>query len=140
MTLTKEQISEIAGKIEMGYCCFINKQSGKLLFAPEFGNGDDAEELFPDEFEELERNSKDYLEIEKPQSRDSFVIMEKFTVLLDDSEELKTELLNALKLKNPFRNFNFIIHNSEQFKDKWFVFKTQELETWVLHKFEEVII
>jgi len=101
-TLTKEQITEIADQPDCGNRGFVNRQSGWLLFTPDFDNGYAGEESYAVELEELENNFSDYIEIERPNSSNSFEIMANFTDQIDDNNKLKDELTKALNNKKPF--------------------------------------
>ena len=138
-TLTEEQIKEIADQLDCGFCSFWHRQTGKLIFFPDFDNNPFAEsEFYEEELEEINNNFSDYVEIEKPQSSDSFRIMVKFAEQLDDKNELKYELIKALNRKKPFREFKFIIDNSGIYRQQWFDFKNEQLIQWVVDKFNSV--
>ncbi len=66
--------------------------------------------------------------------------MADFAEQLDDSNKLKTKLINALNKRKPFREFKFVIDNSGEYRQKWFDFKNEQLQQWVKDKFEETIM
>jgi hypothetical protein len=137
-TLTEQQIKEIAEQLDCGFCSFWQKTTGELLFIPDFNNNPYADtELYADDLEKLDNNFGDYLEIEKPNSSDSFGIMANFTEQLNDNEKLRNKLINALNKKKPFREFKFVIDNSGVYRQQWFDFKNAQLKQWVRDKFNE---
>ncbi|MBK8875140.1 MAG: hypothetical protein IPN13_15000 [Bacteroidetes bacterium] len=137
-TLTEEQIKEIADQLDCGFRSFWHKMTGELLFVPDLNNIplSDAE-FFEDDLEKLDNNFGDYIEIEKPNSSDSFKIMANFTEQLNDNDKIKNELINALNKKKPFREFKFIIDNHGLYRQQWFDFKNAQLKQWVSDKFHE---
>ena len=138
LTLTQQQIKEIADQLDSGMRCFLHKETSELLFVPDIENNPDIdEELFEEELEELDNNFGDYVEIEKPASRDSFEVMADFAEQLSDNVKLKTQLLQALDKKHPFREFKFIVDNSGVYRQQWFDFKDRQLKQWIMDKFEQ---
>jgi hypothetical protein len=137
-TLTEQQIKEIAEQLDCGFRSFWHKPTGELLFVPDLNNNPFADaEFFEEDLEKLDNNFNDYIEIEKPNSSDSFEIMANFTEQLNDNEKLKNELLKALNKKKPFREFKFVIDNSGAYRQQWFDFKNAKLKQWVKGKFNE---
>jgi hypothetical protein len=140
-SLTDEELKEIAGQLDCGNRCYYNRQTKKFLFTPDFENNFDAdEELFEEELEELETNFDEYVEIEKPNSSDSFEIMENFVESLDDKNVFKSKLTNALSKKKPFSEFKFVIDNSGGLRQQWFDFKNEQLNNWVIEKMRNYIL
>ncbi len=138
--LTPMQIRDIAEELDMGNRCYFHKTTHKLLFIPDFDNNFYAErEFFEEELDELENNFDEYLEIEKPNSNDSFEIMLNFVESLEDKNNLKQQLANVLQKSKPFRQFKFLIDNSGPYRQQWFDFKSQQLQLWVLDKFNKAI-
>lgn len=138
--LTPIQIKEIAEELDMGNRCYFHRTTLKLLFIPDFDNNSYAErEFFEEELDELENNFDEYMEIAKPNSNDSFEIMLNFVESLDYKNNLKQQLANALQKSKPFRHFKFLIDNSGPCRQQWFDFKSQQLQQWVLDKFNEAI-
>lgn len=136
-SLTKEQITEIAEQLDCGNRCFVNRRTKLLLFTPNFDNGFADEEFYAVELEELENNFSDYIEIEQPNSSNSFEIMANFTDQIGDNNNLKDELTKALNNKKPFREFKIVIDNSGVHRQQWFDFKNTQLKQWVIDKFRE---
>ena len=137
-TLTEQQIKEIAEQLDCGFCCFWHKTTGELIFVPDFNNNPYADaEVYKDDLEKLDNNVGEYIEVERPNSRDSFEIMAKFIKQLNDNHKIKTDLIIALNKKKPFREFKFMIDNSGVYKQQWFDFKNAQLKQWVIDKFNE---
>jgi hypothetical protein len=139
-TLTQEQIIEIAEELDCGFRSFWNKTNGELLFIPnelKFPGMDI--EAWSEEIEKLDANFSDYVEIESMQSYESFEIMVDFVETIPDSNKLKDRLMYALNKKKPFREFKFVIDNSGDYRQKWFDFKNENLQKWVLNQFNEKV-
>ncbi len=137
-TLTESQIKEIAEQLDCGFRSFWHKQSGELLFIPDLNNNPFAEaEFYKEDLQKLENNMDEYIEIEKPNSNDSFEIMANFPEQLNDNDKIKNELINALNKKKPFREFKYVIDNSGVYRQQWFDFKDAQLKQWVIDKFKE---
>lgn len=87
----------------------------------------------------LENDFSDYVEIEPMKSHESFEIMTDFVETLSDSNQLKYKLINALNKKKPFKEFKFIIDNSGDYRQKWFDFKNESIQKWVIDRFNEIV-
>lgn len=137
-TLTEQQIIEIADQLDCGFRSFWHKPTGELLFVPDLDNNPYVDtEFYDEDLEKLDINFSDYIEIEKPNSSDSFEIMANFTNQLYDNDKIKNELIKALNKKKPFREFKFVIDNSGVYRQQWFDFKNAQLKLWVIEKFDE---
>jgi hypothetical protein len=137
INLTRNQIKEIAEQLDCGNRCYINKETGEIITTPDFDNGYADEELWADVLKELEENWDKYNQIEKMESHESFELMADFADSVD-SRELRDSLINALNKKHPFRNFKWVVDNSEPYRQRWFDFKTQRLIKWVENKLDEI--
>jgi len=137
ISLTKDQIKEIAEQLDCGMRCYINKETGAIQTTPDFDNWYTDDELWTDILNELEENWDKYVEIERMESHDSFDLMADFAASVD-SRELRDSLINALNKKHPFRNFKWVADNSGKYRQKWFDFKNQRLIEWVEKKLDEI--
>lgn len=138
MTLTEEQVRDIAQEFDLGNRCFWHTETGEFLFIPADAiDGKCDPELFQDDIKKLRKNIKFYREIERMRSRDSFLLMEEFAEELTDNPKLQTRLFNALGQRKPFRGFKDIIDDSGDYREMWFNFKSQKLEDWVREKSQE---
>lgn len=139
-TLTQQQIKEIADQLDSGFRSFWNKTNGELLFIPDMFKYPDIDiEAWSEEMEKLENDFSDYVEIEQMKSHESFEIMTDFVETLSDSNQLKYKLINALNKKKPFKEFKFIIDNSGDYRQKWFDFKNESIQKWVIDRFNEIV-
>jgi hypothetical protein len=135
--LSTDQIRSIAEELEIGMRCICHRKTSELIFIPD-------EERFPST--DLETRESDirkvnskrshFLEIRPMQSRDSFEVMNDFTEGLPERSELRRELQLALARKNPFANFNSVIHNQTLERQAWFEFKTNQMLEWVKAQLE----
>ena len=129
--MTKEQIKEIAENLELGFKCFIHKETSELIFIPDEDKHPDMEtESWEMELKAIKKSRNKYFELEGMESRDSFRVMEEFIESVED-QPLRDKLVQALERPKPFDNFKFEIDNSGPFRDKWFVFKENKLIEWV---------
>jgi hypothetical protein len=62
--------------------------------------------------------------------KDAFKIMEEFVKTVDNNE-LSEKLLGALDNKQPFKNYKLLIERSEEYRQKWFDFRSKEYKIWV---------
>ena len=69
------------------------------------------------------------IEIEPPESRDSFKVMERFVEEVPDAG-LREKLMDALNRRRPFSNFKHLIDNSD-YRQEWFDFRQKRLEQYV---------
>ena len=154
--LSNEQIHEIAENIDMGEVCYINAQTGEIIFMmnneifSDYGISweDDEEEEetldndnhgWQDEmYAEVKADMnkiyswdlKDTIRIEKPETNKAFEFMQHFIDEVIPEGKLKQNFWKVLSKSHPFRNFNAIIHNCE-YKENWFAFKQNALEEYV---------
>lgn len=139
--LTKEQIKEIADMIDSGFICNWNIKSNKLIFLPSeemmMGYGDT--EPWDEDINEVDNNFDDFRQIEKPNSTESFKIMEGFIDTLPDNTQLKVDLIHALEKRKPFSRFKHEIDYSGDYRQKWFDFKNQWMIEWVEDRVSEIM-
>jgi hypothetical protein len=130
--LTIEQIKEIAEQLDCGFSCFIKKNTRETIFL--YGDEDDffeaEDDAWADDRKKIRKKPRDYLEIEKMESWDSFRIMEDFANIID-SVKLRGDLIYVLNQKKPFSKFKYVIDNSGEYREKWFAFKAERIQEWV---------
>ena len=120
-------LKDIAEELEMGMRAFIHKETQQLIYVPDENKFDALDfEPWEEDLELLEENSSDYFEIEKWSSHEGYNMMLEFAEQLESDNPLQVQLIEALNKKKPFREFNFIIHDSGDFREEWFAFKS----TW----------
>ena len=129
--LSHEQIKSIAEELECGMKCYVNWKSKETKIVLDFDRHIGAdEEPWEDEIRELEENWSDYFEIENMTSMESFMVMEDFTELVED-RDLQDRLEYALHRPKPFQNFKYEIDYSDEYRQKWFAFKSGRYIEWV---------
>jgi hypothetical protein len=128
-TLTQEQIKEVAEMLEIGFTAYWNKKTNELLFIGESAN--DLDEGTKEDLKKIKKGRKNYIEIPRLESWESFKIMEQFVDELPDSLELKNELIVCLNQKHPFKHFKFAIDDSGDYREKWFDFKSEWMQNYV---------
>ncbi|WP_397363868.1 UPF0158 family protein [Olleya sp. R77988] len=130
--LKQNIIREIAQELDCGNECYYNLKTNEIIAIPNFSQVSDEEEfkeIFCKDLEKINGNKTGFIKIEIPESFQSFKIMERFVVQLND-QNFKSELQDILGNKKPFRNFKNTIDQSE-FRQSWFDFKQKELEKTV---------
>lgn len=133
--LTQEQIKHIAEELQTGMLCYLNTKTGEIIYVPN-------EELVYDtkewevSFKKLD-NDFNFREIEKPNSKEQFTIMEDFVLALPD-DKIKSELLDVLNDEKPFRNFRKAIDKSH-LRNEWFAFNNKKLVDWVTEEIQFIL-
>ncbi|MBL7765028.1 MAG: hypothetical protein JNJ58_02965 [Chitinophagaceae bacterium] len=120
------QIKKIAENLECGMSGYWNKYTGELICLPDIEPHDDHYSLYNEDFQKIKKHSKDYIEFERPSSRESFKIMEGFTEQLSDQNPLKSRLIQALYHKKPFQGFKHLIENSHEYRMQWFEYRNSQ--------------
>ncbi|MEO6831722.1 MAG: UPF0158 family protein [Chitinophagaceae bacterium] len=132
--LTNVQIKDIAQDFDCGFCCYIHKESGKIITIPDMPQMYDMDVTpFEEDLDELEENMFDYFEIERMTSHDSFEVMEQFAEQVTNNR-LQDQLFNTLNQKKPFSKFKFVVEDSGSYRQEWFDFKAAKLQQWVKGK------
>ena len=110
----------------MGERCFIHKQTFEIITYP----GDSILDLDPGNnawSEEMEKvkSDADFIEVEKMNSHESFIVMEDFAESIQD-QKIKTSLLTALRGKKPFSRFKQTVENLRDYRELWFAFRREK--------------
>ena len=128
--MKEANIREMAELILRGHLCFLNTITGDFEYHPE------EMDFFPDEenpwqevIDIVENNWDDYVRIEPMNSSQSFAVMESFADQLK-ADGFEKKLIAALNRPKPFRNFNYLIHESD-FRQEWFDFRQERNVEWV---------
>jgi len=138
ISLTKDQINEIAEQLDCGMRCYIKKETGEIKTVLNFESWQtDDREPWKDVLNELDKNWDKYIEIERMETHEAFNLMVDFAESVDSSE-LRNSLINALNKKHPFQNFKWIVDNSGSYRQRWFDFKNQRNIEWVENKLDEI--
>jgi hypothetical protein len=126
---TKHQIKEIAEQFQCGFRAFYHKNSGELVFVPDTSSFYDIEiNAWQDAFEKIEKNSSEYQEIDRMETRDSFRMMADFAEQVNDIN-LRNKFIDALNRKKPFSQFKLAIDYSPE-RQNWFDFKNKRFIEW----------
>lgn len=130
--LTEEQISDIAQDLEAGLKCFIHKVTGEVKTLPDElnGNMEIDEELWQDVIDEIDNDEENFIVIEGMDSRESYMLMEKFIDTLED-KQIAARLSNAINVPKPFHTFRYELNYSDEYLKKWYAFKSQQMIEWV---------
>ncbi|MBK7253423.1 MAG: hypothetical protein IPI04_05770 [Ignavibacteria bacterium] len=130
--LTDEQISDIAQDLEAGLKCFIHKVTGDVKTLPDElnSNMEIDEELWQDVIDEIDNDEENFIVIEGMDSRESYILMEKFIDTLED-KQIIARLTNAINVPKPFHTFRYELNYSDEYLQKWYAFKSQQMIEWV---------
>jgi Uncharacterised protein family (UPF0158) len=128
--VSQKEIQEIAEQLDCGFNCFLNIKTNKLLFFPDEDNGFSDTKFWKEEKKELKKDFENFKEIDKPDTRNLFEMMESFVENEINDENFKNELFFILKANKPFRNFKFKIDNSE-YRENWFAYKAKWVQEYV---------
>jgi len=136
LTLTEEQIKEIAGDLDVGMKCYYNKLTGEIKTIINSESWEYADSnAWDEDIEEIEENWSDYVEFESFRSDESFQIMVDYAESIDN-KKLQEKLFNALNKSHPFRNFKWHIDNAGEYRQKWFDYKNQRFIDHVKEQIE----
>ncbi|MGO1584625.1 UPF0158 family protein [Mesonia sp.] len=130
-------IKEIAGSLDCGEDCYLNRKTGELICIPNFSNfGYDEyfEAVFEDDTRKVAQHPKDFIKFEVLESFESFKIMESFVESITENQ-FRLDLERILQRKKPFQNFKHAVESSKH-RQVWFDFKRKELEKIVGDQFE----
>ena len=130
----QKMVSGIADSLTAGFVCFVNPDTLEVEEIPQHAleEPEDYEAMTgesTDDFRLKHQKWKKCIEIEPPESYDSFKIMERFVEKVPDAN-LREKLIDALSRKRPFANFKSIVDNSD-FRQDWFDFRKKQLEQYV---------
>ena len=132
MKFNIKHIYDFAQAHDIGCDVFINNRTGEIIELPNTIRRPYAEieEFYAEDIEKIEANWHEITKLECPDSSESFDIMASFIDKLHQSKT-KEQLTIAIRNSKPFRNFNHIIHNSDNRED-WVEHKRLELENRVV--------
>lgn len=129
--LKQSEIKEIAEQMDCGMRCFCSTKTNKLLFLPaDLEFEDEAAQFWQDEINELNSQPLVYQEIEKPESYDSFKMMQEFANSAFIDRRFQEKLSTILERRKPFANFKMCIDTSD-YREDWFSFKNNWMQKWV---------
>ncbi len=136
MELPQKLIEEIADELDCGLKIYLNKETMEKTSVPDFyGDGPMDEEMWADQFNEIDENIDKFIIFEKMDSRESFSVIRDFVDTVDN-EKLKDQLELGISLVKPFRNFKDIISGWGEYREKWFQFKKERYIEYVKEQLE----
>jgi len=130
-----ETLKEIAEYLDMGMLCFYHKTNGELVYFPAELEFSGLEEEWAEETDKIEAAPDDYFEFEKMDSREAFKVMERFIGEISDIPT-HNRFIDAISYKKPFANFNNLISNYPDLREKWFAYKDQSYIEFVKDQVE----
>lgn len=122
--LTDEQIHYIADSLEAGLIVYYNKRTNKIDDMPDFDNfidPDAAGGAWDDLKKDYRENKEDYIVFNPLDSNESFRIMRDFAYDMED-EKFQNKLFDALNMRGPFRNFKYLVDDSD-YREDWFKYR-----------------
>ena len=130
MNLKEANIREMAELLLCGQICFLNFRTGEFDYHPsEMDFFPDEENPWQEVIDKIENNWGDYIRIEPMNSHQSYAVMESFAYQLE-ADGFRKKLLTSLNRPKPFRNFNYLIQESD-FRQEWFDFRQERNIEWV---------
>jgi Uncharacterised protein family (UPF0158) len=123
MEISDEILKEIAGEMDMGMKCFLNKETLEVVSFPDENKFDDYDdEDWREEIDKVENDPGNFIEIEPMDSKTGYRIMESFIEDLKD-EPANERLMQAITGKKPFANFKIQLHEFPELVDQWYAYK-----------------
>jgi hypothetical protein len=129
MTMSDEQITEIAELLDCGEICFYHLPTSTIEHHPDPDNPYFEPELWKEIIDKIEANRNNFKRIERMDSRLAFQVMENFANSLTENS-FKNSLIRLLLERKPFSNFKIMVDNSDH-RQAWFDFKRQAYINWV---------
>lgn len=130
MTVPKAVINDIAQNLLCGMNCYLHKETGELISILDGVEDWGYEDVWAEAIEKVEEDFDKYIVIRKPESYESFRVMEDFIETVED-EKLKWRLTYALGHRKPFAHFKDIVDNAGDYRQRWFDFRDQRAVEWV---------
>jgi hypothetical protein len=126
----REVVKKIAENNDCRFVCFFNPDTGEMeKTMPEWlEDHGELEDAIDGEWEGLYtfENWERIVTIEPPESHETFRIMEGFAEF-QVSGKFQQQLFDALGKRKPFRNFKYLIDQSD-YRQDWFAYKQKRLE------------
>ncbi|MEP6262840.1 MAG: UPF0158 family protein [Gillisia sp.] len=121
-----------------GQICFLNIRTGEFDYHPcEMDFFPDEENPWQEVIHKIQNNWGDYIRIEPMNSNQSYTVMESFADQLE-AHGFRKKLLTALNRPKPFRNFSYLIHESD-FRQEWFDFRQERNIEWVREQISDLV-
>lgn len=130
-------IEEIADQLDSGMNCYLNKIAGEIISViPDEDMSYAFGEASDEEMEKINSSPDSYIFFERMSSRDSYDMMMDFAEEVPE-KALRSNLIAALNSKKPFRSFKSTIDDSEDFRQKWFIYKRNRYVEYVRTQISE---
>lgn len=131
MAIVKEStIKEIAKEVAIGNTCYVHRSTMKITTIDH--SLEDEKLIAAQAKKEAEMDAKieRYVRIAKPSVDDQLEMMEYFIEEFQD-KSIRKQLSNALRRKNPIRNFMQTIESDMELQLHWGNFSRGEYQRWV---------
>lgn len=137
MKLSAKQLNNIAQSLDIGFICYVHKETGELkeVISEEAAEETGVWEEWKSDMQEIENEPDKYVQLEAMTSDDSYRVMEAFAHQVED-KVMQGRLLATLEGYKPFANFKHQIDNSD-IREDWFAFKQEKLEEFVMGQIED---
>ena len=128
--LHQAAIREFARAIARGNTCYIHYTSRKITTIDHDIEDKKIIAAQEKEIAVIELKMEDHLKIEPQNNEDQIEIMKYFIDEVPD-KSIRKEMTNALKRKNPIRNFMQVIDSDMELRQRWRIFKFEEDQRWI---------
>lgn len=128
MEINKDQVLDIAKRLENGYNVYLNKDTGEYKSLPDVDEFSAANEFRTDELRKIIDHWDNYMILNRMEPWEVFEMMEEFIYKVD--REFQNKLLDALYQTKPFDNFQHLVETSK-YRDDWFAFKDDQYINYV---------
>ena len=78
---------------------------------------------------------KNYIKFEKMDSNESFQMMENFVETIAD-KNIQQRFEDAIRFRKPFQNFNQMLENFPDLREKWFKYKDDYYRKYVVEQLD----
>lgn len=126
----KSLTKAIAKALQAGNICYVNRQTREITTIVDLPEGTKDTSERQAQLEKLEEKIKRYYKVPRMSPAEAIHIMHDF-VDEDLAFANKKELTNALKRKNPSRNFLQILQHNEELHEYWLIFQAKWYQEWV---------
>lgn len=129
-TIPESVIKGIVREIAMGNTCYMDRYTAKVTTIDNSIEDVELKEAQEKTKAEIEQKIEKYVKIEKLTEHNQLVIMRDFLEVVTD-KSVRRELTNALKRKNPVRNFLSEVESDMGMNQHWSNFNATESQRWV---------
>jgi len=126
----KSLTKAIAKELEAGNICYVNRQNRKITTVVDLEEGEESSKERDAQIEKLEEHIRKYYKVPRMSADEAIHVMKDFAEEAINTS-IRKELINALKRKNPVRNYMRIIENQEELYEYWLIFKRKWYQEWV---------